>query len=85
MTYPTYDAGVEEAMRQQAAASLRQTYRWFRDAVPTAPALAGVTPALVAAVQLYEARQYPECLTQTSTTVETLRQARGAYPTLPPL
>lgn len=79
------DPVVDEAMRQQSAASLRQTYQWFRDAVPTAPALAGMAPALVAAVQLYEARQYPECLAQTSANLDLLRQARAGHPTLPPL
>jgi len=76
---------VDEAMRQQAAASLQHTYRWLEAAIPIAPQLSGMASPLVTAVQLYQAQQYPACLDQVSAVIGQLRQARWAFPTLPPL
>jgi hypothetical protein len=75
----------QEAMRHQAAAVLQHTYRWLEAAVPGAPQLSSTIPPLVTAVQLYQAQQYAASLEQASAVIGSLRQARGAFPTLPPL
>jgi hypothetical protein len=49
------------------------------------PAVTRPAPALTAAVQLYDAGQYPAALRQLSAVVSELHQARLAYPALPPL
>lgn len=76
---------MDEALRQQCAALLQHTYRWLETAIPGAPQLSGIVAAVVTAVQLYEAQQYPACLNQITAVVSTLQQARSAFPTLPPL
>jgi hypothetical protein len=76
---------VDEAMRQQAAASLQHAYRWLETAIPVAPRLSGMVSPLVTAVQLYQAQQYAACLNQVSAVIGALQQARWAFPTLPPL
>jgi tRNA A58 N-methylase Trm61 len=76
---------VEEAQREQAAALLQHTYRWLDEAVVDVPQLADAIPAVVAAVQLYQAGQYSPCLNQITAVVGSLQQARGAFPALPPL
>jgi hypothetical protein len=78
-------AAAEEALREQAAALLQHTYRWLDEAVADVPQLAGAIPATVAAVQLYEARQYAPCLNQIAAVLGSLQQARGAFPALPAL
>lgn len=76
---------IEEAQREQAAALLQHTYRWLDEAVVDVPQLADVVPAMVAAVQMYQAGQYSPCLNQITAVVGSLQQARGAFPALPPL
>jgi hypothetical protein len=73
---------VDETLRQQAAALLQHTYRWLEAGLPDAPQLSAVVPAVVTAVQLYEAAQYPACLGQITAVMANLQQARGAFPTL---
>jgi hypothetical protein len=72
-------------MRHQAAAVLQHTYRWLEAAIPVAPQLSSTIPPFVIAVQLYQGQQYAACLDQTAAVIGTLRQARWAFPTLPPL
>lgn len=74
-----------EAVRYQTAGLLQHTYRWMRAASEVTPAVTGAAPALTAAVQLYNAEQYPAALRQVSGVVSMLHQARQAYPALPPL
>jgi hypothetical protein len=76
---------IDEPLRQQAAALLQHTYRWLEAGLPDAPQLAAAVPAVVTAVQLYEAAQYPACLGQITAVMANLQQARGVYPTLRPL
>jgi hypothetical protein len=76
---------VDEAMRQQAAASLQHAYRWLETAIPVAPQLSGMVAPLVTAVQLYQAQQYATCLNQVNAVIGSLQQVRWAFPTLPPL
>ncbi|GEM_PF-5691100 len=76
---------VEEAMRQQAAALLQHLYRWLDAAAAAVPQVSAVVPMLVTAVQLYEAQQYPACRERVQSVMGVLRQARWAYPALPPL
>jgi hypothetical protein len=76
---------VDEAMRQQAAAVLQHTYRWFETAIPAAPQLSGLISPMVTAVQLYQAQQYAACLDRAGAVIGSLQQARWAFPTLPPL
>lgn len=76
---------MDEAMRHQAAAVLQHTYRWLEGAIPVAPQLSSTIPPLLTAVQLYQARQYPASLDQAGAVIGSLRQARSAFPTLPPL
>jgi hypothetical protein len=49
------------------------------------PAVTQAAPALTAAVQLYDAGDYPAAMRQLSAVVSALHQARQAYPALPPL
>jgi hypothetical protein len=81
----TRQPAVDEAMRQQAAASLQHAYRWLEAAIPMAPQLSGMVSPLITAVQLYQAQQYAACLNQVSAVIGALQQARWAFPTLPPL
>jgi hypothetical protein len=81
----TRQPAVDEAMRQQAAASLQHAYRWLETAIPVAPQLSGMVSPLVTAVQLYQAQQYAACLNQVSGVIGALQQARWTFPTLPPL
>lgn len=74
-----------EAMRQHAAALLQHTHRWLEEALPVAPQLSAMVLPLITAVQLYQAQQYHACLNQMSIVVGSLRQARWAFPILPPL
>jgi len=74
-----------EAARYQTAGLLQHTYRWMRAASEVTPTVTGAAPALTAAVQLYNAEQYPAALRQVSGVVSMLHQARQAYPALPPL
>jgi hypothetical protein len=76
---------VEEAIRQRCAAELQRAYRWLEEALPKAPALSNVVPAMITAVQLYQARQYTACLEEVNAVTASLQQARWAFPTLPPL
>jgi len=75
----------EEAIRQRSAAQLQRAYRWLEEAIPTAPALSNVVPAMITAVQLYQAKQYTACLDEVNSVIANLQQARWAFPTLPPL
>jgi hypothetical protein len=74
-----------EALRQQAAAVLQHCYRWLESAVPIVPQTGELAPALVAAVQQYEALQYDASLAQALAVVQTVRHLRAAAPALPPL
>jgi hypothetical protein len=47
---------IDEPLRQRAAALLQHTYRWLEAGLPDAPQLSAAVPAVVTAVQLYEAR-----------------------------
>jgi hypothetical protein len=76
---------VNEAMRQQAAALLQHTYRWLEAALPVAPQMSTMAAPLITAVQLYQAQQYDACLYQMHEVIGSLRQARWAFPMLPPL
>jgi hypothetical protein len=76
---------IDEPLRQEAAALLQHTYRWLEAAVPDAPQLSSAVPAVVTAVQLYEAAQYRACLDQIGAVMANLQQARGVFPTLRPL
>jgi hypothetical protein len=49
------------------------------------PAVTQVAPALTAAVQLYDAGDYPAAMRQLSAVVSVLHQVRQVYPALPPL
>jgi hypothetical protein len=74
-----------EALRQQAAALLQRCYHWLEAAVPVAPQVAWLVPALVTAVQQYEAQQYQACLAQTLWVIQAIGQLQAAVPILPPL
>lgn len=74
-----------EALRQQAATHLQRCYHWLEEAVRIVPQTADLVPALVMAVQQYEARQYEACLAQVAVVIRTVRQVRLTVPTLPPL
>jgi hypothetical protein len=76
---------VNEALRAQTAGPLRQTYRWMSAASEVTPAVTQVAPALTAAVQLYDAGDYPAAMRQLSAVVSVLHQVRQVYPALPPL
>jgi hypothetical protein len=76
---------VDQTPQLQAEALLLHTYRWLQAATPAAPQLSTAIPATVTAVQLYEARQIPACLKQITGVLGTLRQARPAGASLPPL
>jgi hypothetical protein len=75
----------EEVLRQQAAAALQRCYRWLEVAVPVIPQLAGLVPAVVTAVQQYEARQYAASLHQVFAVVTVVRQVQATVPILPVL
>jgi len=70
-------------LRQQAAAALQRCYRWLEMAVPVVPELAAVVPAMVTAVQQFEARQYAASLIQLTAVVAVLRRVQAAAPMLP--
>lgn len=74
-----------ETSRREVAALLQHTYRWMRAASAVAPPVAQAAPPLTVAVRLYDAGQYPAALRQLSGVVSALREARRAYPALPPL
>lgn len=74
-----------EPLRQQAAALLQRCYHWLDAAVPIVPQVSWLVPALVTAVQQYEAQQYEACLAQTLAVIQTMRQVQAAVPTLPAL
>jgi hypothetical protein len=76
---------LEEAIRQRCAAELQRAYRWLEEALPKAPGLSDVVPAMITAVQLYQARQYRACLDEVNAVIANLQQARWAFPTLEPL
>lgn len=76
---------IEEAIRQRCAAELQRAYRWLEEALPKAPGLSDVVPAIITAVQLYQARQYRACLGEVNAVIANLQQARWAFPTLEPL
>jgi len=76
---------VDEAMRQESAALLQHVYRWLETVIPVAPQLSGTVRPLLTAVQLYQAQQYAACLEQANGVIGSLRRARWAFPTLPPL
>lgn len=76
---------IEEAIRQRCAAELQRAYRWLEEALPKAPGLSDVVPAMITAVQLYQARQYSACLSEVNAVIANLQQARWAFPTLEPL
>jgi hypothetical protein len=82
---PAAGPALEEAIRQRCAAGLQRAYRWLEEALPKAPALSDVVPAMITAVQLYQARQYRACLDEVNAVIAGLQQARWAYPTLEPL
>jgi hypothetical protein len=71
--------------RHEVAALLQHTHRWVRAASAVVPPVAQVAPALTTAVQLYGAQQYPAAMRQLKAVVESLHEARQAYPALPPL
>lgn len=74
-----------EAIRQQAAAVIQRCYRWLEAAVPAVPQVAALVPALITAVQQYEAQQYGPCLQQTMLVAQTAVRVGAAVPALPPL
>lgn len=74
-----------EAIRHRAAAVLQHCYHWLESAVPLVPESVELIPALVTAVQQYEAQQYAACLAQANAVVQTVRQLRFTVPALPPL
>lgn len=76
---------VPDLLRRQTGALLQYCYRWLEQGVPVLPQLAGVVPALVTAVHLYEAHQYEASLDQTLGVVRALARVRLAVPALPPL
>jgi hypothetical protein len=78
-------AASEEMLRQQAAAALQRCYRWLEVTVPVIPQLAGLVPAVVTAVQQYEARQYTASLHQVHAVVTVIRQVQATVPMLPVL
>jgi hypothetical protein len=85
MAMESYSSPGGEALRRQTAGLLQHTYRWVRAASEVTPAVTRIAPALTVAVQLYDAEQYPAAMRQLSGVVSMLRQARQAYPALPPL
>lgn len=85
MTASPYPVAGQEVMRYQTAGLLQHTYRWVRAASEVTPTVTWVAPALTVAVELYNADHYPAALRQISGVVALLRQARQAYPALPPL
>jgi hypothetical protein len=72
-------------MRYQTAGLLQHTYHWVYAASEVTPAVTQAAPALMVAVQLYNAEQYPAAQRQLSGVAAMLHQARQAYPALPPL
>ena len=74
-----------EAMRQQAAATIHRLYRWLEAVVPMLPQVGTLVPALVTAVQQYEAQQYGPCLQQALFVAQAAQQVQLSVPGLPPL
>jgi len=74
-----------EAMRQQAAATIQRLYRWLEAVVPVLPQVGALVPALVTAVQQYEAQQYGPCLQQALFVAQAAQQVQLSVPGLPPL
>jgi hypothetical protein len=74
-----------EVLRQQSAAVLQHCYRWLESAVSIVPQTAELVPAMVTAVQQYEAQQYDACLAQAQAVVLAVRQLRQVVPALPVL
>lgn len=74
-----------EAMRQHAAATIQRLYRWLEVVVPMLPQVGSLVPALVTAVQQYEAQQYGPCLQQALMVAQTAQQVQLSVPGLPPL
>jgi hypothetical protein len=82
---PPWPAVAQDAMRQQAAALLQHVYRWLEATAPVEPRVLKVVPVLVAAVHLYEAQEYPACLSQVQVATGALQQVRSTLPALAPL
>lgn len=74
-----------EVLRQQAAAVIQRCYRWLEAVAPTVPQVSALVPAMITAVQQYEAQQYAVSLNQAITVAETIRQLQAAVPGLPAL
>jgi hypothetical protein len=78
-------APTTEAMRQNAAAVIQRCYRWMEAAVPVLPQVTALVPALVTAIQQYEAQQYAACAQQGLAVVAVIQQLRATVPALPAL
>ena len=74
-----------EVLRQQAAAVIQRCYRWLEAVAPTVPQVSALVPAMITAVQQYEAQQYAVSLNQAVAVAETIRQLQAAVPGLPAL
>lgn len=74
-----------EILRQQAAAVIQRCYRWLEAVAPTVPQVSALVPAMITAVQQYEAQQYGVCLNQAAAAAETIRQWQAAVAGLPAL
>jgi hypothetical protein len=74
-----------ELLRQRAAAALTRGYRWVEQARPAAPGVITLVPSLVAAVDLYTAGQYVDCLAQAGAVLQAIAALRTAHPGLPVL
>jgi hypothetical protein len=81
----TLNQPTPEAMRQQAAATIQRLYRWLEAVVPMLPQVGTLVPALVTAVQQYEAQQYGPCLQQALFVAQAAQQVQLSVPGLPPL
>jgi hypothetical protein len=68
-----------EALRQQAAALIQRCYRWLEAAAPAMPRTSALVPAMITAVQQYEARQYTVCLNQAAAVAATIRLWQGSF------
>jgi hypothetical protein len=68
-----------EALRQQAAALIQRCYRWLEAVAPAQPRSSTLVPAMITAVQQYEARQYTVSLNQASAVAATIRLWQGSF------
>jgi hypothetical protein len=80
-----YQQPSPEAMRQQAAATIQRLYRWLEAVVPSLPQVGSLVPALVTAVQQYEAQQYGPCLQQAMLVAQAAQHVQVSVPGLPQL